>query len=253
MDSQRWRPEEYARSASFVPELGRPVVELLAPQPGERILDLGCGPGDLTRTLLAAGATVVGVDRSEAMVSAAQRAGIDARVADGIDLPFHQEFDAVFSNAALHWMKSDPDAVLRGVRRALRGGGRFVAELGGLGNVRRLHSALEEELKDRGLDPATVDPWYFPSPEEYRARLEFAGFRVDRMELFPRPTALPDGIESWLSVFAGPFFDALPADERPSARASVVERLRPVARDAQGTWVADYVRLRFRAYAGEAP
>jgi SAM-dependent methyltransferase len=246
---QVWKPTEYSRHAAFVPELGRPLLELLSPRPGERVLDLGCGPGDLALAIAGAGASVVGVDRSPEMVAAARVRGLEAVVADAYDLPFQDEFDAVFSNAALHWMKADPDAVLRGVRRALHRTGRFVGELGGAGNVARIRAALWSTLSDFGLDPKEVDPWYFPSAEEYRARLEFAGLVVERIELFARPTPLPTGIEGWLDTFGGPFFQAFPADARAAARAKVVEQLRPTLADPSGHWTADYVRLRFRAWA----
>jgi SAM-dependent methyltransferase len=248
--AQEWNPERYARNAAFVPELGRALVDLLAPQNGERILDLGCGRGELSREIARRGARVVGVDSSAAMVEAARREGIDARQVDGYDLPFHGEFEAVFSNAALHWMKRDPDAVIRGVHRALVPNGRFVGELGGAGNVAEIRAALRAEVAARGLDPERVDPWFFPTAEEYRARLEFGGFVVDELDLFPRVTPLPTGIDGWLETFAAPYFLALPAEERPTARARVIERLLPTRCDARGNWTADYVRLRFRAHRG---
>ncbi|EQD52926.1 methyltransferase type 11, partial [mine drainage metagenome] len=163
------------------------------------------------------------------------------------DLPFRAEFDGVLSNAALHWMKRDPDAVIRGVHRALVPGGRFVAELGGAGNVAEIHAALRAEIAARGLDPDRIDPWFFPTAEEYRARLEFGGFTVEQLERFPRLTPLPTGMDGWLETFGGDFFSALPEEERAPARARVVERLLPTRCDAKGEWTADYVRLRFRA------
>ncbi|HBZ68323.1 MAG TPA: SAM-dependent methyltransferase, partial [Deltaproteobacteria bacterium] len=175
--AQTWDPERYARNARFVSDLGQPVLELLAPQPGERVLDLGCGDGVLTEKLVALGCSVVGVDASRPQVSAARARGLDAHVMDGQALAFEREFDAVFSNAALHWMR-DRDAVIRGVGRALRPGGRFVGEFGGHGCVAKIVAAIEATLARRGIDAARLNPWYFPTPDEYAARLAAGGFEV---------------------------------------------------------------------------
>ena len=246
--SQEWKAERYAEHASFVPVLGEAVLELLAPQPGERILDLGCGDGVLSERIAESGATVVGVDAAPDMIRAARLRGIDARLMDSFQLTFKAEFDAAFSNAALHWMKRDPDAVLRGVRRALRPGGRFAAEMGGHGNVAAIRVALVAMLEQRGLeDPAEVMPWYFPTVSEYRARLERAGFRVDSIELIPRPTQLPTDMRGWLETFAAPFFQILPEPERETALEEVIALLRPALCDTEGRWTVDYVRLRFLA------
>jgi SAM-dependent methyltransferase len=155
-------------------------------------------------------------------------------------------FDAVFSNAALHWM-SRPDLVIAGVWRALRPGGRFVGELGGKGCVARIRAALLDALARRGIDGREVDPWYFPSAEEYRARLARGGFRLASIELFPRPTPLPGDIEGWLETFAGSFLSLVPRSEVPALLAEVRERLREEICDERGRWIADYVRLRFDA------
>lgn len=246
--NQDWRADRYGANARFVAELGGPVVELLDPRPGERILDLGCGDGVLTRRLADRDCEVVGVDGGPDMVRAARALGVDARVADGQALSFDREFDAVFSNAALHWMKRDPDAVVAGVARALRPGGRFVAEMGGHGNVAAITVALLAVLARRGLDGMTAHPWFFPTPDAYRARLEGHGFRVERIELAPRPTPLPAGMSAWLDTFAEPFLKLLPeGGARAVAKEEVVELLAPALRDERGAWVADYVRLRFRA------
>ena len=244
--SQTWDPRRYAENARFVSDLGAPVLELLAPRAGERVLDLGCGDGPLTRRLVEAGCVVVGVDSSAEQVAAARALGLDARCVDGTALDFHDEFDAVFSNAALHWMRP-PEAVARGVFTALRPGGRFVAELGGAGCVAIIRNALHAALRARGVDADRVDPWYFPSDAEYRRVLEDAGFVVDTIALIPRPTPLPTDVRGWLETFAGSFLGALAACERGPFLDAVCEALRPDLCDASGTWTADYVRLRFRA------
>jgi trans-aconitate methyltransferase len=246
--TQEWNAEQYAKNARFVSDLGQAVLDLLNPQPGEKILDLGCGDGALTERLVAAGANVVGVDSSADMVRAAKDRGLDARVVDGYTLEFDSEFDAVFSNAAMHWMKRDPDAVVAGAYRALKPGGRFVAEMGGHGCVAAITVALCATLQEGGLsNPADLIPWYFPTPDEYQARLEAAGFRVEYMVLIPRPTPLPTGMRGWLETFAMPFTKTLPEHKRGEFLDEVTEKLRPVLCDSNGRWTADYMRLRFLA------
>jgi len=246
--SQEWNAEQYAKNARFVSDLGQAVLDLLNPQPGERILDLGCGDGALTERLVAAGANVVGVDSSADMVRAAKDRGLDARVVDGYTLEFDSEFDAVFSNAAMHWMKRDPDAVVAGAYRALKPGGRFVAEMGGHGCVAAISVALCATLQERGLsNPADLIPWYFPTPDEYQARLEAAGFVIEQIALIPRPTPLPTGMRGWLDTFAIPFTTTLPEYKRGEFLDEVTEKLRPVLCDSNGRWTADYMRLRFLA------
>lgn len=244
--SQHWDPERYERNARFVAELGAPLLELLAPRAGERILDLGCGDGFLTERLAALGCDVVGVDASPEQVAAAQRRGLYARVARAEALPFAGEFDAVFSNAVLHWVK-DAAGAISAVRRALRPGGRFVAELGGAGCVAKIRAAIGEAFARRGVAAGPLEPWFFPSAEAYRALLEEGGFRVRSLALFPRPTPLPGDVSGWLETFAEPFLGALPAGERAGAVDEIREILRPQLFDAERGWTADYVRLRFAA------
>jgi trans-aconitate methyltransferase len=246
-EGQHWEAQRYARNARFVADLGQPVVELLAPQPDERILDLGCGDGALTRKLVELGCSVVGVDAGPDMIRAARELGLDAHVVDGHELAFEREFDAVFSNAALHWMKRDPQEVIAGVARALRPGGRFVGEMGGHGNVAAIVTALLAVLERRGIDGRPAHPWYFPTPAAYRARLERQGFTVETIELIPRPTPLPTGMAGWSETFAEPLFKLLPEAERTAARDEMVELLATSLCDETGAWTADYVRLRFRA------
>ena len=247
--TQTWDPQRYARNARFVSDLGMPVIQLLAPRPGERILDLGCGDGVLAARLIEMGCEVVGVDASEMQVEAARKLGVDARVIAGEALRFHDEFDAVFSNAALHWMLR-PDEVIAGVWRALRCGGRFVAEMGGHGCVETIRVALVDELRRRGIDGEALVPWYFPRIEDYSARLRHAGFVISYISLFPRPTPLPGDVTSWLETFAESFLRALPVAERPAFLEELRAALRPKLCDASGNWTADYVRLRF---AGQKP
>jgi trans-aconitate methyltransferase len=243
---QSWDPERYAKNARFVSDLGMPAVELLAPKAGERILDLGCGDGVLTQKLVSMGCDVVGVDASTEQVQAAERLGLRVRVLNGEELDYAEEFDAVFSNAALHWMRR-ADAVVEGVYRALRPGGRFVAECGGFRCVHKIRTALVQGLNERQLDGERQVPWYFPTPGDYATRLERAGFRVDSIALIPRPTPLPGDVLGWLETFAQSFTSALPEAERAPYLQEVQQRLEPELRNADGTWHADYVRLRFHA------
>jgi trans-aconitate methyltransferase len=243
---QTWDASLYAGNGRFVALLARAQVEALQPKAGERILDLGCGDGFLTRRIGESGATIVGVDSSPQMIVAAQERGVDARYASGEALPFDREFDAVFSNAALHWM-SDQDAVLHGVYRALKPGGRFVAECGGHGNIAAIRVALLAVLTHRGLASERIENNRFFSDAEYRARLESHGFLVEEITLTPRPTPLRSGMANWLQTFRSSILEQLPASERPAAIEQIVSLLKPVLCDREGNWTADYVRLRFVA------
>lgn len=242
---QSWSAESYDAHARFVSDLAGEVVSWLDPQPGERILDLGCGDGVLTERIADMGADVVGVDASEDLVAAARARGLDVRLGDGQALAFDGEFDAAFSNAALHWMM-DGHKVVAGIRRALRPGGRFVAEFGGHGNVAAIATALRAVARAHGGDERLAGPWFFPTPEEYRALLERHGFTVRRIGLFPRPTPLKTGMGAWLTVFRKPFF-AQYGDAAPDVVAEAEDLLRPSLCDAAGNWTADYVRLRVEA------
>jgi SAM-dependent methyltransferase len=244
---QRWNAVTYERNARFVADLAGEVVAWLDAQPGERVLDVGCGDGALTARLAATGAELVGVDASPDLLGAARGRGLDVRECDANALPFLREFDAVFSNAALHWMR-DPDAVVAGIARALRPGGRFVAEFGGHGNVAAPRVALDAVLARRGIDAAALMPWYLPTPDAYAAVLEAAGFVVDRIALQPRLTPLPGEMADWLETFAQPFIAAVGPDERAAVIAETVALLRAVLCDDAGRWTADYVRLRVRAH-----
>jgi len=244
--NQSWDPAAYARNARFVSDLGAPVVELLAPRAGERILDLGCGDGALTIKLAEMGCDVVGVDASAPQIEAARRLGLDARVKEGERLDFDTEFDAVFSNAAIHWMKP-PDDVIAGVWRALKPGGRFVGEFGGHGCIETIKRALIDALARRGIDGDALIPWYFPTVEDYSARLARRGFAVRYIALIPRPTPLPTEISGWLETFAQSLMAPLAYNDRAGFVDEVREALRPDLCDGAGQWFADYIRLRFAA------
>ncbi|HEY6111276.1 MAG TPA: methyltransferase domain-containing protein [Chthoniobacterales bacterium] len=246
MSSTVWDPQTYSQNARFVSDLGEPLLNLLDPLPRERVLDLGCGDGALTEKIAALGSRVVGVDASAAQLVAVRGRGIDAVTMDGHRLGFRRAFDAVFTNAALHWMKQ-PDKVVAGVAHCLKPSGRFVGEFGGQGNVETIRSALHAELRRRGVDPSTVDPWFFPSSEEYAALLAKFGFTIDYIELIPRPTPLPGDVLPWLDIFAQPFTKAIGEAARPDFIAEVRSRLERSLRRPDGVWIADYVRLRFKA------
>lgn len=250
MNKQIWNSEGYATHARFVSDLGMPVLELLAPQAGERILDLGCGDGVLTKKIADFGCEVVGIDSSPDFVASARKLGLDVVQKNASDMDFGPEFDAVFSNAALHWMK-DADHVIGRVSEALRPSGRFVAEMGGYNCVKTLQSALIEELDARGYDGRAANPWYFPTVEDYGARLVAAGFAVDYIALIPRPTPLPGDVMGWLATFSCCFTGVLPQEERADYLECVRERVRPHLCDDAGLWTADYVRLRFKAHLEE--
>ena len=250
--ASRWSVADYGRHAAFVPALGAAALERLDPRPGEFILDLGCGDGALTARIAETGARVIGLDASPEMVEAARARGIDAFVADGEALgdPGQAErfgrFDAVFSNAALHWMLDAP-AVARGVFALLNAGGRFVGEMGGEGNLATMRRALRDELTGRGYQVPERDPQWYASAEEFVRVYGEAGFVGIEAELIGRPTPLPDGVAAWVKTFRAGMMDmaGVAESERDAVAAAVGRRLEPDLRRADGSWFADYVRLRF--------
>ncbi|MFU1782791.1 class I SAM-dependent methyltransferase [Haloarcula japonica] len=251
MPDNEWDPDDYDGSHGFVAEYGTDVVELLDAQPGERVLDIGCGTGHLSAEIADCGSDVVGIDTAEEMVSQARENYPDLtfEVADAREYD-PGVFDAVFSNAALHWIPSeDHDAVLSMVADALTADGRFVAELGGQGNVSQIEAAVRAELADRGYE--AENPWYFPRLGEYASRLEAHGLEVTAAWLFDRPTALEGGtagLREWIEMFGDAVLAPVAEHEHKAILDGIEERLRPDLYDAETeTWTADYRRLRFVA------
>jgi len=245
---QTWDPQAYEKNGAFVHGLAGGVLEWLDPQPAERILDLGCGDGQLTRRIVATGARVVGFDASPQMAASARALGIAVDEGNAESLPYGDcEFDAVFSNAALHWVR-DQDAMLAGVHRVLRPGGRFVAEMGGLGNIAAIRTALMAVMARHGFDGREDNVNYYPTPEIYGRRMEGHGFKVERIELIPRPTRLAEGgMSGWIRTFRRGVLETLPEAMRDAVVSEAVALLEPILRDEDGNWTADYVRLRFMA------
>jgi len=247
----KWDAGLYDAKHGFVSELGKGVVELLAPKGGERILDVGCGTGQLTAEIAAVGAAVVGIDSSAEMIAEARKKypAMRFEVMDAREISFAAEFDAVFSNAALHWVK-EPERVIAGVARALKQGGRFVAEFGGHGNVGRLMAAFGRASAAVGLEFSTeMSPWYYPSIKEYAGLLEKHGLEVQQAALFDRPTKLEDGergLRVWMEMFCGRILNHVPAEKREQWLQGVEREARPQLFQ-HGTWVLDYRRLRLVA------
>jgi trans-aconitate methyltransferase len=245
---KRWDASAYDTGQSFVWKYGEEVIELLAPREGERILDLGCGTGHLTSQIAARGATVIGLDRSPAMIERARTLYPDLRfeAGDATDFRFDEPFDAVFSNAAIHWMK-DQDGVAASVWQALKPGGRFVAEFGGKGNIQKLRSALHSVLDAGGYTwDRQATRRYYASIGEHGSLLESHGFRVTYATHFDRPTKLSGGeggLQTWLEVFADNELAGVPAEERGKVIRAVEQRLQPEL-FREGNWFLDYKRLR---------
>ena len=259
--TNQWNAAEYDAKHAFVYEKARGLVELLAPKAGERILDLGCGTGALTAEIAGRGAEVLGVDRSEEMIAQARKKFPALRfgVLDARELQFKldkvgkaggAEFDAVFSNAVLHWIP-EGEEVIAGVARALKPGGRFVAEFGGKGNICRLVAGFQRAFAALGQrQPDGVSPWFYPSVGEYADLLERQGLEVREASLFDRPTTLEEGergLENWIRLFRQTFLEKM-GEENAQRWIREVERQCRVELFKNGSWELDYRRLRIAAW-----
>ena len=244
--TSQWNAADYARVGSFVPQLGAAALDLLAPQPGEHILDVGCGDGALTRKIIERGASVVGIDNSTDMIDAAKAAGLDAHRLDAAEMRFDAEFDAAFSNAALHWML-DKEAVAATIFRALKPGGRFAGEMGGMDNIAILRRGIRDELTERGYPVPAEDPQWYASPEQFQRVYGTAGFVDIDARIIPRETDLAAGVAEWVKTFRAGWLDAaqVPQADRDEVAAAIERRLETRLRRPDGSWFADYVRLRF--------
>ncbi|MEH1831382.1 MAG: methyltransferase domain-containing protein [Nostoc sp.] len=249
--SNNWNTALYEDKHAFVWKYGEDLLKLLNPQPGESILDLGCGTGQLTEKIAQAGAQVMGVDYASAMIEKARQNYPHIRfdVADARNFQVDKPLDAVFSNAVLHWVKQ-ADSAIASIHQALKPGGRFVAEFGGKGNIEVIATALYSALKSIGIPEAqALNPWYYPSIGEYASLLEQQGFDVIHAMLFARPTPLAEGeagMANWIQMFASSFLTGLSSEQQIQVIRVVEEYLKPTLYQ-QGTWIADYRRIRIVA------
>ncbi len=243
--SNQWNANEYNKNAGFVSKLGLPVINLLAPKKDEKILDLGCGDGTLSVEIQKYGSQVIAVDLSPDMVAKSKKKGLKASVMSATQLEFYNEFDAVFSNAVLHWIQ-DASLVIKNIKQVLKPNGRFIGEFGGYGNIKSLQEAMQivfEKHPEYGEFP---NSWFFPKKEEYTELLEQDGFSVHYMKTFKRPTPIGD-IKEWLDIFANGIMKDVPTSKKESFKKEVETILKPKLFTPQDGWVVDYVRLRFVA------
>lgn len=249
--SNIWNPQLYDNQHDFISQYGRDVVKLLNPQKGETILDLGCGTGHLTQSIYSLGSIVTGIDASVAMITQAKEhyPHLNFKVQTGENLDDSAQFDGVFSNAALHWMK-DAQKVAENIVRSLKPQGRFVAEFGGKGNINTIIQAINAVLEAKGHgDQIKQNPWYFPSIGEYSTVLENVGLEVQVAYLYDRPTLLNEkdqGLKNWLKMFATPLFQGL-SPEKITAIVEDVEKAVHPKLYQDGKWYADYRRIRIKA------
>jgi len=245
-NTNQWNADNYKKHADFVSNLAFPVVELLNPQENEKILDLGCGDGTLAVEITKYGSKVVAVDLSASMVQKTKEKGIEASVMSATELIFENEFDAVFSNAVLHWVKEDEKAIKK-ISKSLKAKGRFIAEFGGYGNIKFLTDAMEEVFRKHPKFGNFKNPWNFPKVGVYKQQLENNGFKIEYIELIPRPTKIDD-ISNWLDIFANGIISHLTHEQQVQFKKEVREILKPKIYSEKDGWVADYVRLRLKAY-----
>jgi trans-aconitate methyltransferase len=248
--SVNWAVATYDSAFGYVSAHGAPLIDLLDPQPDEKIIDLGCGAGALAAEISARGAAVLGIDSSPDMIAKAKAhyPELSFTVADAHQFTVAERYDAVASAGALHWLSHDPDGVITQVHASLRAGGRFVGEMGGAGNCAELIAAMQTAWREFGLAEFEL-PWYFPSPAEYATRLEDGGFTVRLLEYAERPTRMthgPGGAADWVRVYAAEPLARVPAGVVEPLLMRINELAAPALRRESG-WVADYVRLRFAA------
>jgi len=241
-ETNNWDTNKYTKHASFVSTLGMPVVDLLAPQKGEKILDLGCGEGTLALELEKYGAVITAVDLNEEMVEKSRTKGLDAHIMSVTELIYQEKFDAVFSNAVLHWVR-DSKLAVQNIYKSLKYGGRFVAEFGGYGNVYQIISAMREVFDKHKEYGKFDDFWFFPTLKEYQSILEAQGFEVKYIELIPRPTPIDD-ISNWLDIFANGIIANLNDNQKIQFKKETRDILKDKIYTQKDGWVADYIRLR---------
>ncbi len=241
-----WNADTYERHGRFISRMGLELLEWLDPGKTEVILDAGCGDGFITRRIAGLCAHVLGVDASADMAAAARANGLEAQHLDIASMTFENRFDAVFSNSVLQWI-SDPSPAVGAIARALKPGGRFVADLGALGNLAAVLIALQAVGHKNGGNPELANPFFAPTGDEFSSLLKAHGFTIDRLEVEPRITPAETSLMNWVSTIFHPFFDQFDASMRSGIRTEVEELLKPVLCDTSGRWYVDHVRLRVRA------
>mgnify|MGYP000026500768 CR=1 FL=1 len=247
----KWNTQLYQDKHSFVYDYGEDLIKLLEAKPDDRILDLGCGSGQLTFKISELAKEVIGLDQSPEMISEARNkfSHIDFQVGDATNFTFYKKFDCIFSNAALHWVKNYKGAI-KCMYENLKPNGKVVLEFGGKGNVQTIVGQLRNSLAKRGYTTQSkLEIWYFPSIGEYSTELENHGFRVLLAQHFDRLTELADeksGIKDWISMFAESFFHGVSVEDKEEIKAEVQESVKDKCL-INGKWFADYKRIRIVA------
>ena len=238
-----WNVNKYSKHTNF--ELAQPIIKLLNPQENEKILDLGCGDGTLAIEIEKSNAKVIAVDLSQDMVKRTKERGIESYLMNATELKFENEFNAVFSNLALHWVK-DSKMVIKKVHTALKDNGRFIAEFGGYGDIKRPLYAMQKVFENNKEYGKFNKPWYFPKETDYKQLLESNGFKVEYIELISRPTKIVD-ITNWLDMFTNGIIFHLTNEQQINFKKEVREILKPMIYSEKNGWVVNHVRLRFKA------